>query len=133
MAKLRTKRINSLLREVLADVIARDVKNPHVHMLTTVMKVEVSDDLYQAKVFVSIFGTPEERSQTLTALRSAAGFIAVTASRELSLRHFPELIFYLDETIERQLHIEGLLKEIHEKRDQASQASSESEQDAKEL
>ena len=73
MVKERVDRLNSLLREVIAEVIMRDVHNPKVNTLVTIKKVEITKDLHYAKVFFSMVGSPTEKQQTLKALKSAAG------------------------------------------------------------
>lgn len=119
MVKRRVDRLNSLLKEVISDVIRKDVKNPHINELLTITNVEITQDLRHAKVYVSVIGTPEQKKETLTALQSAAGFIAVQASKEMVIRFFPELLFILDDSIDKQMKIEELLQEIA-KKDQAS-------------
>lgn len=109
----RVEKLNSLLREVIALVIRRDVNNPDVHPLTTVSRVEVTDDLSYAKVFLSIIATDAEKKKTIDALRTAAGFIGSTASHEVTLRYFPKLSFYLDETVDQLARIDAVLAQIH--------------------
>src|SRR5665647_1450226 len=96
----RTDRLNSLLKEVISEVIRKDVRNPHVNELVTVTRVDITKDLHYAKVFVSIIGEPAVKAETIAALQSAAGFIAVTASRKVVLRYFPELTFKLDDSVD---------------------------------
>jgi ribosome-binding factor A len=105
------------LREVIAQVIQRDVSNPDVHPLTTVAYVEVTDDLSYAKVYLSVIGSEEEREKTLRAVRSAAGYIGSCASHEVTLRYFPKLSFYLDESVEQLARIDTVLAKIHEEQE----------------
>ena len=116
MGKQRIDRLNSLLREVISEVIKRDVKNPQVSELVTVTRVEITKDLRQAKVYVSIIGSEKERKETLDALNSAAGFIGVHASKKVVLRFFPTLKFILDESVDHQMRIEELLNHINEEK-----------------
>lgn len=120
MSHQRVSRLNSLLREVLSEVIRRDVRHPDVHELLTVTRVEITKDLHHAKVFVSVIGTSEEKAKTIAALQSAAGFIAVTASKKVVMRYFPELTFKLDEGVDKHMRIEELLAEIHKKENRDS-------------
>jgi len=110
----RTDRLNSLLKEVISEVVMRDVKNPHVSQLITVTRVDISKDLQHAKVYISVIGSPQEKEQTLEALQSAAGFIAVQASKKVVMRYFPALTFKLDTTVEQQMRIDTLLGKIHD-------------------
>lgn len=113
MVKNRVVRLNSLLREVLSEVIQRDVRNPHVNQLVTVTRVEITKDLHYAKVYISVIGSDLERAQTIEALQSAAGFIAIHASKKVVMRYFPALTFKLDTSVDHQFKIDTLLNQIH--------------------
>lgn len=113
----RTDRLNSSLREVISDVIKRQVRNPHVNELMTVTRVQITKDLHYAKVFVSVIGTEQQKAETIKALQSAAGFIAVNASKEVVMRYFPELTFKLDDSADKQMRIDDLLGEISKERE----------------
>jgi len=113
----RTDRLNSLLKEVISDVIRKQVKNPQVSELTTVTRVEITKDLKYAKVYVSIIGEAHVRLETLKALQSAAGFIAVNASKQVVMRFFPSLTFKLDDSVDKQMQIESIIQDIQKERD----------------
>ena len=108
----RTDRLNSLIKEVISEVIRKDVKNPHVNELLTVTHVEITKDLHHAKVYVSVIGTEQQKNETIAALQSAAGFIAVNCSKKMTIRYFPALTFILDESVDKQMRIEMLLHQI---------------------
>lgn len=114
MENKRIHRLNSLLKEVISEVVTRDVKNPHVATLVTITRVDISSDLHYAKVFASVIGTPEQKRQTIDALQSAAGFIAIQASKKVVLRYFPSLQFKLDSSVDEQAHIDDLLVKIRQ-------------------
>ncbi|WP_068467781.1 30S ribosome-binding factor RbfA [Candidatus Protochlamydia phocaeensis] len=124
MAVQRTDRLNSLLKEVISEVIKRDVRNPHVTELVTVTRVQISKDLHHAKVYISVIGTEQEKAATIEALRSAAGFIAVNASQKVVMRYFPELTFKLDDSVEKHMRIEELLGKISKERESRQKDSS---------
>jgi len=113
MAKQRIDRLNSLLKEVITEVIRRDVHNPLVNEFVTVSRVDISKDLRHAKVYISMIGTEIEKKNTLEALQSAAGFISIMASKKVVMRFFPSLVFKIDDTVDKHMRIEELLKEIH--------------------
>lgn len=113
MERKRIKRLNSLLQEVLAEVIISEVKDPRMAPLVTVTSVDITNDLHHAKVYVSIIGTEKQRRETLEALESAAGFISVTASKKVVMRYFPSLTFKLDTTADDQMKIDSLIEKIH--------------------
>ena len=116
MKKNRLEKVNSLLKEIIYEVIHREVKNPHIRTFITVTEVDTAPDLSHAKVSVSMIATPAEKAEALAALQSAAGFIAVHASKQADLRYFPKLSFKLDTGLEEQIRIEELLAKIEKAR-----------------
>jgi ribosome-binding factor A len=130
MTVKRTDRLNSLLKEVISEVIKRDVRNPHVAELITVTRVEITKDLHYAKVYISVIGTDEQKKETLIALQSAAGFIAVQSSQKVVMRYFPELTFKLDDSVDKHMRIEELLYKINQEREKRPETTSEDESNA---
>jgi ribosome-binding factor A len=117
MVKNRIARLNSLLKEVLSEVIREDVRNPLVAKLITVTGVDITKDLQHAKVYISVIGTDKEKEDTIKALQSAAGFIAILSSKKVVMRYFPELTFKLDTSVEHQFRIDSLLNKIKNEQD----------------
>lgn len=116
MSVSRTDRLNSLLKEVISEVIRHDVRNPHVNELLTITRVDITKDLHYAKVYVSVIGSETEKQETLAALNSAAGFIAVNSSKKVVMRYFPALTFRLDDSVDKHMRIENLLDKISKER-----------------
>jgi ribosome-binding factor A len=116
MKKQRLDRVNSLLKEVIVEVIQKDVRNPHINTFVSVTKVETSADLHHAKVFISLIATDAEKERILQALQSAAGFIAVHGSKKVKIRYFPQLTFILDKSLDEHMKIEKILGKIEEER-----------------
>lgn len=110
----RVDRLNSLLKEVISDIIRRRVKNPVVSELITVTQVKITKDLHHAKVYISIIGDDKVKAETMDALDKAKGFIAVQASKEVVMRFFPSLTFILDDSVDKHMRIENILNQIHE-------------------
>ncbi len=117
MTKQRIDRLNSLLKEVITEVIRKDVDNPEVGEFVSVTRVDISKDLRHAKVYISVIGDEETKETTLKALTKASGFIGVTASKKVVMRFFPSLRFIIDDTVDKVMRIEELLHEIHEEKD----------------
>ncbi len=113
--KKRLLRLNSLLKEVISEVIENEVRNPAVAEFVSPTKVEISPDLHQAIVFVSVIGSEKAKKDTVNALNEAGGFISTRASKKVSIRFFPKLEFRLDNTVEDQLRIDAILTELHNK------------------
>lgn len=116
MAIKRTDRLNSLLKEVISEVIRKDVKNPYVNELVTITRVDITKDLHHAKVFFSVIGNDEQKKETLGALNSAAGFIATRSSKKVVMHFFPNLVFKLDDSVEKHMRIQDALKKIDEEK-----------------
>lgn len=120
MENKRVKRLNSLLKEVLSEVITKEVKDPRMAPLITVTNVDISKDLHTAKVLVSIIGTEKQRRESLEALESAAGYIAISASKKVVMRYFPTLTFKLDTSVDNQMRIDSILDKIHDEQKRRS-------------
>lgn len=112
MSSKRIKRLNSLLKEVISEVILKEVRHPEVSSLVTVTNVDISADLHYATVSVSVIGNDTDKEKTLKALQSASGFIGVQASKQVVMRYFPHLTFELDRSVEDHMKIDKILKDI---------------------
>jgi len=120
MSTRRMARLNEQLRADVAELIAREMKDPRLAGLVSVTAAEMSPDLRHARIFISVLGTEEERKQTLKAIRNAAGFLRTQLASRMTTKRAPELHFALDASIERGQRIMTLLHEIG-----LSQASSD--------
>jgi len=110
---LRANRIAEQMKKELSDIIGRKLKDPRIGFVT-VTDVEVTGDLQIAKVFLSVFGSEEDKENTLAGLAKAKGFIRSEIGRRIRLRKTPDLIFELDESLEYGNRIETLIKHIKE-------------------
>ena len=110
----RPDRVAEAIREEVATFLAEGVKDPRVVGLVTVTGVDVTRDLRNAKVFVSILGSESERAATLDGLASVASHLRSRIGRALRLRLAPEISFKLDESIARAARIESLLAQIND-------------------
>lgn len=110
----RTERVSELLLKEISQLLLRDIKDPRIGF-STITKIEVTKDLRHAKVFVSILGKETDKIQTLQGLVSAGGFIRGELGRRLRLKHIPELIFKIDDSIEHAANMFKRLEEIKSK------------------
>jgi len=117
MKNKRINRLNSLLREVISEVISKDIRNPNISQFTSVTSVDITSDLKHAKVFISIIGKDEEKTKTIKALNQAAGFISVQASKKIVIRYFPNLTFELDTSVDKHMKIEKILMDIKKEKE----------------
>ncbi len=107
--RYRMQRVNEALREVLSTVIGRGVKDPRVGFVT-VTGVEATNDLRQARVFVSIMGDAAQREESLRGLHSAEGFLQGVINDELHLKRTPALEFVYDESVDRGFRINEVIR-----------------------
>ena len=110
MPEGRMRRVDEAVRAVISDAIAKDLQDPRVGFVT-VTAVKTSPDLRYARVYVSVLGDEQARSDTLDGLRSARGVIQGRVAAELSLRNTPTITFEYDESIDRGMRISQLIDE----------------------
>jgi len=113
----RIERINEEVRKELDQVIREEVSDPRIAGTFSITRVEVTNDLSHAKVYVSVL-EEELRADMLKGLTQAAGFIRGCLGRRITLRHVPQLNFVKDENIAYGVHIAHVLKEIAVKEQQ---------------
>lgn len=106
-----------------ATFLSEGAKDPRLVGLVTVTAVDVTRDLRQAKIYISILGSDAERAATLDAITSLTSHLRSRLARSLQLRMAPEISFRLDESVARAARIESLLAEVRDKKtgDEGSQ------------
>jgi ribosome-binding factor A len=112
MKNVRSNRVGEQLKKELSDIFQKELKDPRIGFLT-VTAVEMTGDLSQAKVYISVLGSDEQKENSLKAIAKAQGFIRSEIGKRIRLRHTPELIFKFDESIAYGTRIEKLLAEIN--------------------
>jgi ribosome-binding factor A len=107
----RTKQLDVLLRQEIAEIVNREVGDPRIGFVT-ITDVETSPDLRHAQVWVSVIGQPAERDATIAALGRAMPFVRRELGRRLRLRRIPDLHVRLDDTAERGTRVLQLLHDL---------------------
>jgi ribosome-binding factor A len=115
MKSHRLARVAEVVREVAAEAILFELKDPRVKNVT-VTRAEVSGDLQHAKVFVSVMGSEKDQQLTLHGLQSAAGFVQAKLAKRLTTRYVPHVTFVLDEGVKKSLEIARLIREEQARR-----------------
>ena len=108
----RIERLNDLIQEEISELIRRQTKDPRLDCFLTVTRVDTSAELRHAKIFISIMGGDEEKKNAMDGLGSASGFLYRELRGRLSLHRTPQLIFLLDDSIERGSQVLDLMKEV---------------------
>ena len=108
----RIKKVNQLIREEIAEMLQRHIKDPRLSGLISVTEVETSPDLRYAKIYVSCICNEDEKKEILQGLTSASSYIRGELSRNLRLRRIPEISFCWDESIARGARIIELIDKV---------------------
>jgi ribosome-binding factor A len=131
MPSRRIERINHLLRQEIADLLRREVKDAALSTaLISITEVDTSPDLRSAKIYFSVYGDEQEVEAAQAHLKRAAGFLHHNLKERLDLRHTPHLEFILDHSLERGDRIMRLMRSIEEERAAHEHAQAGSEPSA---
>jgi ribosome-binding factor A len=103
--------MSEFLREEVTDIIRSELDDPRLGFWT-ITRVEVPPDLRSARVYVSVLGSDGERTETLTALRGASGFIRGHLKPRMRTRVIPDLEFRDDRSMEHAEQIDRTLREL---------------------
>ena len=110
---IKNTRINGEVMKELSIIIRQEIKDPRIHMMTSVTSVEVAPDLKTCKAYISVLGNDKEKSDTIAGLRSVEGYIRRLLAKRLNLRNTPEIQFKLDESIEYGVNMSRLIDEVN--------------------
>lgn len=109
MRQNRAARVGDEIQKVISQLLLTEVKDPRIHMMTSVLEVRMSSDLTHANVYLSVYGTQQEKRECMEAVNRASGFIRSQVARRIKLRVAPELHFKLDESIEKSMDLMDLI------------------------
>lgn len=112
MAKqLRVEKLQELIKQEMSKMLLKELKDPRIGFVT-VTDVEMTGDLREAKIYVSIMGGEEQVQSSLEGLNSALGFIRREIGQRVRLRFTPEISFALDTSLDYGDHIQKLLLQV---------------------
>lgn len=109
----RARRVEEQLKRLLAELVRREVKDPRVG-LVTITSTEVSKDLSHATVYFTPFAGVGDAEAALEALQHAAGFLRHQVRNQMRLRVAPELVFRIDDSVERGARLSSLIHDAVE-------------------
>lgn len=110
---MRSNRVAEQMKKELSDIISRKLKDPRIGFVT-VTDVEVTGDLQQATVYISVLGEDSDKESTLLGLSKSKGFIRSEIGQRIRLRKTPELSFEIDSSVAYGNRIDSLLRDIKE-------------------
>lgn len=111
-ANNRMTRINDEIKKELSEILRSELKDPRNSVMTSVLKVETTNDLKHCKVFISVLGDDKQKSDALEGLANASGFIRKNVAQRINLRCTPQFKFVLDDSLEYSVHISKLISEV---------------------
>lgn len=109
----RTRRIGEEIRKIVSTMLINGIKDPRINSMVSVTDVEVTSDLSYAYIYVSILGGDEE--STLEGLRAAESYIRREIGRSIKIRHIPQIIFKVDDSLIKGMYIDSLIKKVSKK------------------
>ena len=102
---IRQQKVAAQIQRIVATVLLRDVADPRIDGLVSVTKVEVSPDLREVKVYLSVLGGKKTPQTVIEGIRSAGRHIQGEVASNLPMRFAPHLTYHLDETLKKQAEI----------------------------
>ena len=112
MSKVRVEKLQELMKQEISDIVLHELKDPRIGFVT-VTSVSCTEDLREAKIYVSIMGDEKAARESLHGLNSSLGFVRREIGRRIRLRFTPEISFALDASLDYSDNIQRLLNEIH--------------------
>lgn len=109
---IKNTRLNEEVMRELSSIIRNEIKDPRIHPMTSVSLVEVAPDLKTCKAYISVLGNEKEQQDTISGLKSAAGYARKCLAKSLNLRNTPEIRFILDQSIEYGIKMSKKIDEL---------------------
>lgn len=134
MRKMSTKnmRVNGEVTRELSSII-RELKDPRISLMTSVVDAFVAPDLKTCKVYISVLGSDEELADTMKGLESAKGFMRRELAHRLNMRNTPELTLIPDRSIERGVEMSKKIDEVMKSDEEKRILSGRTEDDEEDI
>lgn len=110
---IKNTRINGEVQRELSRIISREIKDPRIAPMTSVVDAVVTSDLKQCKAYISVLGNNEAKEETMKGLNSAVGYIRRELAHSINLRNTPEITFILDDSIEYGVNMSKKIDELN--------------------
>jgi len=108
MSSLRIAKVQELMKQEVSQIILRELKDPRIGFVT-VTKVDITPDLREAKIYVSLMGTEEEKQASFAGLESSLGFVRREIGHRIKMRYTPQISFAVDTSLDYGTRIQTLL------------------------
>ena len=117
MGSVRIEKVQELIKQEASEIIMRELKDPRIGFVT-ITEVDVSSDLHNAKLYVSILGSDKQIEDTWKGLNSSLGFIRRELAHRIRLKFIPEIKFFMDTSLQYSAHIQELLIKVQKDEEQ---------------
>ena len=114
MSYPREKRLAEEIKKIVSNIIGNELRDPRVSSMTSIVEVYLTRDLRYVNIYVSILGNSKEKEETMEGLTRASGFIRREIGKKIRARYTPEVIFKLDDSIERGIHMYNIITKVNE-------------------
>lgn len=121
----RTERIASFIQQELGMMILRELNDPRLGGLPSITRVQVTEDLAYADVYISVMGSEGKQVAALNALKHSAGLMRTKLSEMMQMRQVPYLKFHIDEKLKKEREILDLLRKVAEETAASDQAKAD--------
>jgi ribosome-binding factor A len=118
----RARKLADRIQQIVAEMLERRIKDPRLGFVT-ITDAKVTNDLRDATVYYTVYGSEGERADTAAALESAKGIIRSEVGRQTGIRHTPSIAFVLDEVMENASRIDDLLARARAQDEQVARAA----------
>lgn len=120
MSYPRVKRLAEEIKKIVSNIIRNELRDPRVSPMTSIIEVDLTRDLRYVNIYVSVLGDDKEKEETIEGLTRASGFIRREIGQKIKARYTPEVIFKLDDSIERGIHMYNVITKVNEQNSSTS-------------
>lgn len=114
MSYPRVKRLSEEIKKIVSNIIRNELRDPRIAPMTSVVEVDVTRDLRYVNIYISVLGSEKEKEDTMEGLIKASGFIRREIGQKIKARYTPEVIFKLDESIEKGIYMYNVITKVNE-------------------
>lgn len=114
MSYPRVKRLSEEIKKIVGNIIRNELRDPRIAPMTSVVEVDVTRDLRYVNIYISVLGSEKEKEDTMEGLIKASGFIRREIGQKIKARYTPEVIFKLDESIEKGIYMYNVITKVNE-------------------
>lgn len=129
MSYPREKRLAEEIKKIVSDLIRNELRDPRISPMTSIVDIDLTRDLRYVNIYVSILGNEDEKEETIEGLTRASGFVRREIGKKIKARYTPEVIFKLDNSIERGIYMSNVIAKVNKQDNSTSDDDKNHEKD----